>query len=459
MATTTPATNATAANDVSPNISTDAVPSNVVSTPLPSTSPTGVPTSSKDGLSTFSVFNVHGLKPSTVPSKVPYIADLLAERNQVFMAITETWLQNHKEAEVHVDGYKFFPCDRKRIKKSTRGRLSGGTGCYVRNDLACTMEILVSFSNGVVELLGLYSKVKNIYIAVIYRQPDDFAGGHSSTEKEFNKAALDKLQQSLSKLPTPAPNIVFCGDFNIRHASWPDASPSPGAPSTDNKLLECLSTFTNEHFLTQHVTTPTHVEGGVLDLVFSNNSYIVHSYNTLKPLRSTSDHFVIEVNTPLMCNDNEPEEEKPQLASPFDSLNFFSNDIDWDKISAEVKARTDEEEFIMIPDPITKLERLLEVLLEICLIYIPTKKTSKKCSTRIPRHRRILMRKRRKLNLKFEAATSDSQKEKIKGKLVKIELLLQTSHTEARERKEKQLRPTPVFFSPMQSNLQLPRQI
>ena len=123
------------------------------------------------------------------------------------------------------------------IKKSTRGRLSGGTGCYVRNDLACTMEISVSFSNGVVELLGLYSKVKNIYIAIIYRQPDDFAGGHRSTEKEF-KAALDKLHQSLSKLPSPAPNIVFCGDFNIRHVSWPDASPSPGAPSTDNKLLE-----------------------------------------------------------------------------------------------------------------------------------------------------------------------------------------------------------------------------
>ena len=82
------------------------------------------------------------------------------------MAVTETWLQHHKDAELHVQGYQFFRSDRKRTKKTTRGRLSGGVGCYVRSDLASTMEISVSFSNGVVELLGLYSKVKNLYIAV-----------------------------------------------------------------------------------------------------------------------------------------------------------------------------------------------------------------------------------------------------------------------------------------------------
>ena len=179
------------------------------------------------------------------------------------------------------------------------------------------MEIAVTFSNGVVELLGLYSKVKNLYIAVIYRQPDDLVGGHQSTEKEFT-TTLDKLDQSLSKLATPAPNIIFCGDFNIRHASWPEGSCS--GSSTDNKLLECLSELTNRHFLTQHVTTPTHVEGGVLDLVFSNNSHIVHSYNTLRPLRSTSDHFVIEVNTPLLGEEIDKGEEKTEFSSPFNSL-------------------------------------------------------------------------------------------------------------------------------------------
>ena len=114
-------------------------------------------------LSSFSIFNVHGLRPQTVPSKVPYVSDILLEKNQLFMAITETWLLHHTDAELSIDGYKLFRSDRKRAKKSTKGRLSGGAGCYVRSDIAPTMEIMINFSNGVVELLGLYSKVKNLF--------------------------------------------------------------------------------------------------------------------------------------------------------------------------------------------------------------------------------------------------------------------------------------------------------
>ena len=84
----------------------------------------------------------------------------------------------------------------------------------------------------------------------------------------------------------------------------------------DSKLLNCLSELTDEQHLTQHITTPTHVQGGVLDLVFTNNDRIVHSYTILKPLRSTSDHYVVEVNTPIMGRDNDQEEEKPPFASP-----------------------------------------------------------------------------------------------------------------------------------------------
>ena len=219
----------------------------------------------------------------------------------------------------------------------------------------------------------------------------------------------------------------------------------------DSKLLECLTNMTDEHFLTQHVTTPTHVEGGVLDLIFSNNSCIVHSYNTLKPLRSTSDHFVIEANTPIMCKDNDLEEEKPPCASPFDNLNFFSNDIDWDKIIAEIetKIQTDSEAYKTL-DPNAKLQWLMGILIEICLKHIPARKSAKKYQTKIPRHRRILMRKRRKLMIKLESTSIENRKLKIRDKLIKIELLLQTSHTEAKERKEqlaiRAIKTNPRFF-------------
>ena len=101
----------------------------------------------------------------------------------------------------------------------------------------------------------------------------------------------------------------------------------------DKKLLErAVEHMTNEHFLTQHVATSTDIGGGVLDLVFTNNNHIAQSYHTLELLHSTSDYFVVEINIPILSTNNDQEEEKPQFASPFDSLNFLSNVIDWDKV-------------------------------------------------------------------------------------------------------------------------------
>ena len=76
------------------------------------------------------------------------------------MAITETWLLHHTDVELSIDGYKLFRSDRKRAKKSAKGRLSGGVGCYFRSDIAPTMEVMINFSNGVVEFLHYILKSK-----------------------------------------------------------------------------------------------------------------------------------------------------------------------------------------------------------------------------------------------------------------------------------------------------------
>ena len=265
-------------------------------------------------------------------------------------------------------------------------------------------------------------------------QPDDRVGNNRSTEKEF-QSAIEKLKQSLSCLPDPSPNIFLCGDFNLPHVSWPEGVVLPGCSTPERLMLESMLQLQNEYFMNQCITTSTHVDGGVLDLVFSNNSSIIHSYETLHPLRSTSDHFVIEVNTPLLCNIAEEEERPPRL-SPFDSLNFYSNDIEWDKLSEELKTRFEAENLSLL-SPDAHLQRLMEILIDVAYKYIPTKKTARKGSnSRIPRERRILMRKRRKLMDRYNQSTSEKKKDSIKNKLVKIEILLQKSHTDCRDRKE-----------------------
>ena len=109
---------------------------------------------------------MQGLKPRTVPTKVPFVQDLLKDRNQLFMALTETWLREHNNAELQVEGYTLFRQDRQRLNHR-RGRDSGGVAVYLRNDMAADVEPVIGFSNGVDEILGLYSKSKSLLLVVI----------------------------------------------------------------------------------------------------------------------------------------------------------------------------------------------------------------------------------------------------------------------------------------------------
>ena len=65
-------------------------------------------------LNCFSLWNCRGLKLLTVPSKVPFIQDLLREENQLFIALTETWLNEHKNAELLISGYTISPRSKER---------------------------------------------------------------------------------------------------------------------------------------------------------------------------------------------------------------------------------------------------------------------------------------------------------------------------------------------------------
>ena len=92
----------------------------------------------------------------------------------------------------------------------------------------------------------------------------------------------------------------------------------------------------------------------------------------------------------------------------------------------------------------------MSILIDVCHKYIPTKSSTRKAATQIPRDRRILMRKRRKLHIQMESAATQSKQSKIREKLVRVELLLLKSHANARERKEqlaiKAIKTNPRYF-------------
>ena len=123
-------------------------------------------------LSFFSYVNIRGLKPKTVQSKVELINDFLHENNKLFYAISETWLNGEKDAEVNIEGYEIFRSDKiGHIKKF--GRYSGGVAIYLRKDLSSTFEKIIEFSNGAVDSLVIQSTKLKLLIACLYRQPEN----------------------------------------------------------------------------------------------------------------------------------------------------------------------------------------------------------------------------------------------------------------------------------------------
>ena len=358
--------------------------------------------------------------------------------------MTETWLKDHKDAELSVENYKIFRSDRSRIKKSKRGRLSGGVAVYLHESIANETEVKLRHSNGKVEILGLYLSRENLYLATIYRQPDDVSGGNRSTFKELREI-LNMLQKSLDDMGDPLPNVLLCGDFNIPEASWLDGSILNG--NNDSSLAGTVSNFMDRNFLQQHIDYPTHRDGNTLDLVFTNNSSLIHSHQSL--VTSMSDHKIIECCSTIGTHHHNVQEEKPAKSSQFDYLNFHSNDIKWDTIAKELND-IDWPSLLLDQQPDNMIEIITNRIYTVCEKHVPTRKSTRSGKPKIPRDRRILMRKRKKILDKLSLKMSPIRQAKLNRKLVDIELALQHSYKSNRHYNESKaiqaIRSNPKYF-------------
>ena len=62
-------------------------------------------------------------------------------------------------------------------------------------------------------------------------------------------------------------------------------------------MLNHIKEMCTELFLSQVITTPTHKDGNILDLVIVNNRAMVHDTTVIPVLRSTSHHNIIQIST------------------------------------------------------------------------------------------------------------------------------------------------------------------
>lgn len=343
----------------------------------------------------------------------------------IFFMLTETWLRNHKDAELYIQNYKIFRSDRVRPKKR-RGRNSGGTAIYIRDDLAASTDILLEHSNGVVETLCVYIKSINLIICLTYRQPNDPKGGNYSTAKEFNES-LQKLTAVIEKLPSPTPNIILAGDFNLPKTNWPQGTAKSGATPDERDMIELLSKFTTQHFLSQHILEQTHEAGNTLDLIFTNNTDIIHSY-TVTPTQPVSPHYLVSCKSPLLSSIPTAPCIKKDNDSIFDTLNLFSEETNWINIENSL-VQVDWAAALHGLEPVEMTEKLINECAHLAKDNAPLKpKQNDGKTTHIPRHRKILMRKRTKIENKYSREQNATRRKKHNLELIAIEKALQKSY-------------------------------
>ena len=394
----------------------------------------------------FSLLNIRGLLFETRPSKVPYVASLLSDPSQVAFALTETWLTpDHEEAEITVPGFAPFRADRKQRAKAKRG--SGGVALYLRDNLAITAEKVFEYSCGVIEAVGVHIPTLNLRIFVVYRpgdrRPDPSStavnarnrGEFRSTAKEL-KAFLRKLEENLSTMPAPTPDVMLMGDINLPHADWKSGECKAGATDDEQTMVKDLYEFALSHFMVQQIEGSTHEAGKLLDLIFTNNHQLVHDFSSTPS--TVSDHYVVEVSAHYKSNtcelENESENQDPDQPPTLRDYNFFHEDAKWPEMKAAMDECNWEDEFRDL-EATEMLDKFVNFITSLAAKYVPLRKKPSAKSDKIPRDRRILMLKRTRAKKQLKTATG-ARAEALNLRLISIELELQKSYRQQSNREE-----------------------
>ena len=285
---------------------------------------------------------------------------------------------------------------------------------------------------------------------MVYRQPDDSSHGHPSTCKEFSEI-LNKLKDTFDTFAGDVlPEIFLLGDFNLPHASWPNGSPTKGASKDEKQCLSLLQELSNEFTLQQCICKETHKCGNILDLVWTNNLDLIHSYSCIPTNTDITHHSSVNINIhKAIITKTETTNRTPN--NPFERFNFYHETIDWEGIRKELSEFDWEKEFLQLNSE-EKFEKLLLLCEKTTEKFVPIRKpySSKTKNKRIPRDRRILMRRRSKLEKKYILEKNSSQMEKIKSQLISIEKQLQISYKKSASAAEKKaceaIKMNPKYF-------------
>jgi hypothetical protein len=369
------------------------------------------------------LLNLQGLHDTGQYGKIKLIQDLLSDSDSLFIALTETHLnENVLSAELNIENYTLFRSDR-------INRKCGGVALYVKDGLGSCEEL--KFSNEYCEcLIVKIQKMKTIVITV-YRPP--------SCDGVHFENTLEVIQNYLTNNMCGEFKLFFAGDFNFPFIRWlnNDQRAAPGSyligsgsttavTAQAKKLLE----LTDDYFLTQIIEKPTRNEN-ILDLVFVNLPEFIKDIVVNKT--ALSDHNMIEISLDADILRKSPEYKTVRSERvSFRQLNFFSENVNWENIHrclANVDWKTLIDQTSSVEEAKNNLD---DVLLQVCLQNVPQKRKMPKRS-RFHSERNTLMKKLATKKKKLTKERNPYWLGKINDAIVLIEQRIKDSH--ARERK------------------------
>jgi len=213
------------------------------------------------------------LNTQSLSNKSIAVCETIKERCIDVLALTETWHHSSDDICLRLStppGYAAVD----QLRPSDPDH--GGIVVIYRSSLKCTRLDLPVFNSFEALCLKLSSGCTTWILLTIYRP-----GSRHITSQFF-----EELSTALETIVMYGCPVVLGGDINIHVEDSSDA---------DNVcLLDLLSVFN----MRQHVLEPTHVKGGILDLIITFDSTIVKDVY-VSPAGALSDHSLLTAVLPF----------------------------------------------------------------------------------------------------------------------------------------------------------------
>jgi hypothetical protein len=188
------------------------------------------------------------LNTQSIRNKCTAIIDFIIKHELTILAINETWLTGNVTLDNAIMKDS-CPPNYQSIHKPRIGKKGGGLAFIFKTSLkTSTLPLTVSVTTFECLPIKVTVASKTFVIINIYRPP-------STCLNIFYEELADLFAHFLSIYE----EVIFVGDFNVRILT--DAR----IRSDFNNLLACFN-------LSQHVSSPTHCKGDILDLIITRSS-------------------------------------------------------------------------------------------------------------------------------------------------------------------------------------------